>query len=59
MPWPLRIISALVPARHFLVALRGIVLKGLELPDVWPSLVALVAFGVTILLLSAVRVSRR
>lgn len=59
MPWVLRVVSAFVPARHFLVALRGIVLKGLDLQDVWPSLVALIAFGIAILLLSAVRVSRR
>lgn len=59
MPIALQIVSAVVPARHFLVALRGIVLKGLGLADVWPSVVALVMFGVVILLLSAVRLARR
>jgi len=59
MPTALQIVSAIVPARHFLVALRGIVLKGIGLADVWPSVVALVIFSVVILLLSAVRLARR
>jgi ABC-2 type transport system permease protein len=59
MPLALQIVSYGVPARHFLVALRGLVLKGLGLADVWPSLAALVAFGVVILGLSAVRLARR
>ena len=42
-----------------LVALRGVVLKGLGLADVWPSLAALAVFGVVILGLSAVRLARR
>lgn len=59
MPLALQVVSTVVPARHFLVALRGIVLKGLGLADVWPSVVALAAFGVVILALSAVRLARR
>jgi ABC-2 type transport system permease protein len=59
MPVPLQIVSYGVPARHFLVALRGIVLKGVGLADVWPSLAALAVFGVVVLGLSAVRLARR
>ncbi|ODS56203.1 MAG: hypothetical protein ABS36_07285 [Acidobacteria bacterium SCN 69-37] len=59
MPVVLQIVSQVVPARHFLVALRGLVLKGLGLADVWPSLVALAAFGLVILSLSAIRLARR
>lgn len=59
MPAALQIISYGVPARHFLVALRGVVLKGLGLEDVWSSLAALAVFGVLILGLSAVRLARR
>lgn len=59
MPVGLQYVSAVVPARHFLVALRGIVLKGLGLADVWPSIVALVLYGMVVLGLSAARLARR
>lgn len=59
MPVPLQFISALVPARYFLVALRGVVLKGLDLVQVWPALAALVVYAVVVLGLSAVRLARR
>lgn len=59
MPVALQYVSALVPARYFLTALRGIVLKGLGLVDVWPSLAALVVYGLVVLGLSAARLARR
>ncbi len=37
MPAPIQYVTTIVPARYFLVALRGIVLKGLSLGAVWPS----------------------
>ena len=42
MPAPIQIVTYVVPARYFLVALRGIVLKGVGLATVWAQLVALV-----------------
>jgi ABC-2 type transport system permease protein len=59
MPVVLQWITLAVPARHFLVALRGVVLKGLGLADVWPSLVALAIYALVTLGLSAVRLGRR
>jgi ABC-2 type transport system permease protein len=59
MPVALQYVSGLVPARYFLVALRGIVLKGLSLADVWPSLLALAAYSIIVLGLSAARLARR
>jgi ABC-2 type transport system permease protein len=59
MPIVLQYISAIVPARYFLVALRGIVLKGLDLTAVWPSIGALTIYAVAVLGVSAVRLGRR
>jgi ABC-2 type transport system permease protein len=43
MPWPLRAISAVVPARWFVLVARSIMLKGVGLSYLWqPSLVLLV-----------------
>lgn len=59
MPIGLQLISSIVPARYFLIALRGLVLKGLGLADVWPALAALVVYAVVILGAAAVRLARR
>lgn len=59
MPVVLQYITLAVPARYFLVALRGVVLKGLDMTEVWPSLAALAVYAVVVLGLSAVRLARR
>ena len=59
MPLPLQYVTMLVPARYFLTALRGIVLKGIGLPEVWPQIVALVLYAVVVLGVSAIRLTRR
>ena len=41
MPQVLQAITRVVPARYFLTALRGILLKGVGVDVVWPDLVAL------------------
>jgi ABC-2 type transport system permease protein len=59
MPAALQYITMLVPARYFLTALRGVVLKGLELPMLWQPLLALAIYALVVLGLSAVRLARR
>jgi ABC-2 type transport system permease protein len=59
MPAFLQYISAVIPARYFLIALRGIVLKGRDLPSLWQPILALVAYAGASLGLSALRLSRR
>jgi len=48
-----------VPARYFLVALRGIVLKGADLPSLWQPVSALALYAVGVLGLSAIRLARK
>jgi ABC-2 type transport system permease protein len=58
MPPALQVITHVVPARYFIAALRAIVLKGAG-PEVWWSdALALVAFGVVVLVLATVRTVR-
>jgi len=47
-----------VPARYFLVALRGIVLKGTSIALLWPQVVALVVYALAMLALASVRLAR-
>jgi ABC-2 type transport system permease protein len=46
MPVALRAISTLVPARYFVVVLRGIFLKGIGLDVLWPQGVAMVLYAI-------------
>jgi len=59
MPAALRAITVIVPARYFLVALRGILLKGVGLEIVWPQLAALGVYSSVTLLLASVRLRRQ
>lgn len=59
MPTFLQVVTRIVPARYFLVALRGIVLKGVGPADFLPDVIALVIYAVVILALASVRVRRQ
>jgi ABC-2 type transport system permease protein len=59
MPVALQYITTVVPAKYFLVALRGVVLKGLGLRALWQPLGALTVYAIVVLGLSAARLARR
>ena len=59
MPRPIQWLTTVIPLRYFLVIVRGIFLKGLDLPVLWPQFAALSAWGVAVLALAAVRSSKR
>lgn len=59
MPLPLRVLSNIVPARWFIAALRGILLKGNGFMDVWFDLFMLAAFATLMIALSTARFQRR
>jgi ABC-2 type transport system permease protein len=59
MPAALQYITTIVPARYFLEALRGVVLKGLSVFDLGVPLLAMGIYAVAVLGLSAVRLARR
>lgn len=59
MPAFLQAVTYIVPARYFLVALRGVVLKGVGVSAFWQELVALAVFAVVILGLASLRLRRQ
>jgi ABC-2 type transport system permease protein len=59
MPLPLQLVTYLVPARYFLVILRGIILKGEGLLTYWPQVLALVLYGLAVVVLASARLARR
>jgi ABC-2 type transport system permease protein len=58
MPRWLQAITYLVPNRYFLVALRGIILKGEGLATYWPQVGALLLYGLVVTALASVRLAR-
>jgi ABC-2 type transport system permease protein len=59
MPPVLQVVTYIVPARYFLIALRGIVLKGVGFSVIWPQLVSLTVFSAVVLLLASLRLRRQ
>jgi ABC-2 type transport system permease protein len=58
MPQALQLVTYIVPARYFLIALRGIVLKGTALWLLWPQMLALCIYALVMLTLASIRLSR-
>ena len=59
MTIPLRVVTYIVPARYFLIALRSILLKGSSLSTIWMQLAALTAYATFVLTLASVRLRRQ
>jgi ABC-2 type transport system permease protein len=58
MPAFLQAITHVVPARYFLVILRGLLLKGVELRVIWVDVASLAVFSVVVLALASARLKR-
>ena len=59
MPEVVQQVTYAIPLRYFLVILRGIFLKGVGLETLWPQALALLGWGVGILVLATIRSSKR
>ncbi len=59
MPQALQNVTTIVPAKYFLTALRGVVLKGVGVEVLWPQLAALSVFAVVIVSLASLRLRRQ
>ena len=59
MPAAIQVLTYIVPARYFIVALRSIVLKGAELSTFWTQLFALAVYAAVILTLASKRLARQ
>lgn len=59
MPEPAQWLAEILPLTHFLRLVRGIMLRGAGLADLWPALAALGAFTAVMLSLAVARVHKR
>lgn len=58
MPGPMQWFTAILPMRYFLVIVRGIMMKGLGLSDLWNQILPMTALGIVIFAISWLRFRR-
>jgi ABC transporter DrrB family efflux protein len=59
MPAIMYYLGYLLPVTYFLDILRGVILRGAGFAHLWPDAAALIAFGIVILIVSALRFHKR
>ena len=59
MPRLAQWIAEVLPLTHFMRLIRGVVLRGAALPELWPEVLALLAFTAAMLLLATLRFRKR
>jgi ABC-2 type transport system permease protein len=59
MPEAAQWIAQVLPLTHFNVIIRGVMLRGAELPEVWPQLAKLAVFLVVMLTVAVLRFKKR
>jgi ABC-2 type transport system permease protein len=59
MPKVVQWIAQVLPLTHFNVIIRGVMLRGAELPELWPQIVKLVVFLAVMLLIAVARFKKR
>lgn len=52
MPQAIQVLTYAIPLRYYIVIIRGIFLKGVGMEVLWPQALALVIFGIAILILA-------
>jgi len=59
MPESIQFITHIIPLKYFMVIIRGVILKGIGIAELWQELLVLFLMGVGILVLSAKRFSKK
>jgi ABC-2 type transport system permease protein len=59
MPLPVQVIANILPAKHFVSILRGVMVKGAGLTELWPDVLALAAFTTFVVVVATRRFQRR
>jgi ABC-2 type transport system permease protein len=58
MPKPLQLLSMAIPGRYFIDALRGVLLRGNSIAELWPDALALAVFTTIMVVVSTARFQR-
>jgi ABC-type multidrug transport system permease subunit len=58
MPVPMQIVAYLIPLTYYIDILRGIILRGAGLAELWPSVVPLFGYGLLVFAFASIRFAR-
>jgi len=58
MPWIMQVVGYAIPLTYFLEILRGIILRGAGMAQLWPSVTAMLALGLFLIIVASVRFAR-
>ena len=59
MPWVVRLVTYIVPARYFVTILKGIFLKGVGVHIFWTELLFLVVYAVALFLMAVKKLRQK
>lgn len=59
MPWPVQWLAEVLPLTHFLRLIRGVMLRGASLWELWPDVLALLAFTTVMMSAAILRFRKR
>lgn len=59
MPVIIQYVTYIIPLRYFMIIIRGIILKGIGIAELWPELLVLFLMGIAILSFSILRFKKK
>jgi ABC-type multidrug transport system permease subunit len=58
MPEPMQIFGYFIPLTYYIEVLRGIIIRGAGIAELWPSIVPMLGYGAAIFVLASLRFAR-
>jgi ABC-type multidrug transport system permease subunit len=58
MPLPMQIVGYFIPLTYFMEILRGIIIRGAGLAELWPWVLPMLGYGIAIFVLASIRFAR-
>jgi ABC-type multidrug transport system permease subunit len=58
MPLPMQVVAYLIPLTYYIDILRGIILRGAGIDQLWPSVIPLLAYGLFVFVFASIRFAR-
>jgi ABC-type multidrug transport system permease subunit len=58
MPVPMQVVAYLIPLTYYIDILRGIILRGAGLDQLWPSVIPLFGYGILVFAFASIRFTR-
>ncbi len=58
MPIPMQVVAYLIPLTYYVDILRGIILRGAGLGELWPSVIPLFGYGIVVFAFASIRFAR-